>query len=170
MGKGGPNMSALQGEIAGHCPDAASVPHQANALEVQRVWSRNPDECRSPVCERAAPAIEKAGVRTWTRPRSQSSTQSCIQECSDPSLHEEGPIPGVLSSSRSEGDEAGHGASHSGAEDCHDQLDGVEKRRCVRRQISEVTNSLSVSDPRPFRRWGSSPVVPNRFWDTLGSR
>src|SRR5215469_18674544 len=64
-----------RGRTDGRCPDTASVPHQSHALEVQRVWSREPDQCRSPLRARAARAIEETCVRTWTRPRSQSSTE-----------------------------------------------------------------------------------------------
>lgn len=115
----------------GHCPDAASIPHQANALGVQRVWSRDPEQCRSAVSERAAPAIEEAGIRTWTRPRSQSSSQICIQECRDPGLYDERSVPGFLQRSGRQRHETGNGAPHLGTEDCHDQLDGMAEGSSV---------------------------------------
>ena len=85
-----------RGHSHGHYPDAASVPYQANTLEVQRIWSRDPEQCGSAICERATPAIEEASVRTGTRPRSQPSSQICIQECCGPGLYDERSVPGFL--------------------------------------------------------------------------
>ncbi len=131
-----------RGRADGHCPNTPSLPCQAAALEIQWVWGGDTHECRSSVCQWATRAIEAAGIRAGSRPRSQSPAQVFIQKCGDPGLHRERPFPGVLRGSGSERDEARDGASHPGAEDCCDHLDCLEERSRVRRQISEVTNSL----------------------------
>src|SRR5947199_16770 len=117
-----------RGRADGHCPNTPSLPCQAAALEIQWVWGGDTHECRSSVCQWATRAIEAAGIRAGSRPRSQSPAQVFIQKCGDPGLHRERPFPGVLRGSGSERDEARDGASHPGAEDCCDHLDCLEER------------------------------------------
>src|SRR5204862_6084334 len=134
--------SDLRCRADGHCLMTPSLLCQAAGLERQWVWGGVTHECRSPVCQWSTRAIEAAGIRAGPTPRSQSPAQVFIQKCGDRGLHRERPFPGVLRGSGSERDEARDGASHPGAEDCCDHLDCLEERSRVRRQISEVTNSL----------------------------
>jgi hypothetical protein len=60
---------------------------------------------------------------------------------------------------RCQGHETGDGAPDLGEEDCHDRVDRLEERSVLRRQISEATNSLSVSD-----RIRSNPWDLHRWW------
>src|SRR5216110_2141598 len=69
-----------RGRADGHCPNTPSLPCQAAALEIQWVWGGDTHECRSPVCQWATRAIEAAGIRAGSRPRSQSPAQVFIQK------------------------------------------------------------------------------------------
>src|SRR5438034_3673142 len=111
-----------RGRADGHCPNTPSLPCQAAALEIQWVWGGDTHECRSPVCQWATRAIEAAGIRAGSRPRSQSPAQVFIQKCGDPGLHRERPFPGVLRGSGSERDEARDGASHPRSEEHTSEL------------------------------------------------
>ena len=56
------------------------------------------------------------------------------------------PLRRVLRGFADQGHAAGNGAADPGQEDCHHCFDRVEERSVLRRQSSETTNSLSVSD------------------------
>jgi len=68
------------------------------------------------------------------------------QECSDHCFRQTGSVPGILRSLGSQGHATRDGTPDLGEKDCHDRSDRMEERSELRRQISEATNSLSVSE------------------------
>ena len=57
-----------------------------------------------------------------------------------------GTIPGFLCRPAGQGDEAGVGPPHTGAQDRGHYVDALEERRMFRRRICEATSSLSVNE------------------------
>ena len=135
-------------------PDTASVPHQATALDLQRVWNRDAQQCRAAFRQGRAEAREEAGLDSWAEPQSQSRSQESFQECRNRGRCQGRPVSGVLRCAGGQGNPAGDGASDSGAQDCSHHVDRLEERSALRRQTSETTNSLSVSGIR------SIPGIP----------
>ena len=57
---------------AGHSADSAQVPHQAAAMDLQRIWHRDPQQRRSPECRRAVATNEETDLHSRTEPQLQS--------------------------------------------------------------------------------------------------
>ena len=78
-----------------------------------------------------------------------------------------GPFQRVLRCAGGQGDPARDGASDSGAQDGRHHIDRLEERSALRRQTSETTNSLSVSEESvPSLEF--LPAVASRVLETLG--
>ena len=154
---------------AGHSADSAPFPHQAAAVDVQRIWHRDTQQRRSPECRRAAATSEETDLHSRTEPQLQSRSEESVQGRGDRGFEQTRSVSGVLHSFADQGHPAGDGASDLGQEDCHHRVDRVEERSVLRRPTSETTNSLSVSD-RVRSILGISLVVAVGFSRHSGSR
>ena len=102
---------------------------------------------RSPKCRRDNSNGSKKQVSdSRTKPKLQSRSEKSFKGAAIVASTKPGPFAGVLRSLVGQGHAAGDGAADPGQEDCHHRVDRVEERSELRRQISETTNSLSVSD------------------------
>ena len=77
-------------------PDTASFSYQATALDVQRVWHRDLQQCRASLRPGRAAAREEAGLGSWAESQSQSRSEELVQECRHGSRCQARTVPGVL--------------------------------------------------------------------------
>src|SRR5258708_37973012 len=71
-----------------HSADAAPLPQQAAAMEIQRFCYRDTQQCRSPLGAWAAATIQEADLSSWAQPKLQSRSEefvyggrlSCLQQ------------------------------------------------------------------------------------------
>src|SRR5207244_7953398 len=80
------------------------------------------------------------------QPRLQPRSEEFVQGGGRRGFQQARPLREVLRRSGGQRHKAGDGASDLSEKDCHDCVDRVEERSKLRRQSSETTNSLSVSD------------------------
>ena len=126
-------------------PDPTPFPHQAPAVDLQRVWDRDAQQCRASIRPGRAETREEAGLDPWAELQSQSRSEEPVQECRNRGGCQAGTVPGVLRSTGSQGNPAGDGAPDSSTQDGSYYVNRLEERSALRRQTSETTNSLSVS-------------------------
>src|SRR6202050_80764 len=149
--------------------NAASFPHQAAALELQRIWDRDAQQRRAEVRAGRAAAREEAGLDSRAESQSQSRTEERIQRCCHRGRCQGWPVQRVLRCAGGQGNQAGDGASDFGAQDGRHHVNRLEERSALRRPTSETTHSLNVSSPSVpswnfFRWWRVG------FWRHSGSR
>ncbi len=125
--------------------DTASFSHQATAMGLQRIRTRDSRQRRIPLCERATATKPGASHRAGPERKPQSRSEKYLQECRDIRQHSTGTVPGVLRCTSGEREETGDGTSHPGTEDCSDHFDDLEERSVLRRQRITSASSLSVS-------------------------
>ena len=61
--------------------NTASFSHQAAALDLERIWDRDAQQCRTAIRSGRAAAREKAGLDSRAESQSQSRTEERIQKC-----------------------------------------------------------------------------------------
>ena len=66
------------GRIAWHSADPAPFPHQAAAMDVQRIWHRDTKQRRSPECRRTAGTSEETELHSRTEPQLQSRSEESV--------------------------------------------------------------------------------------------
>jgi len=71
----GPDPS---GRGARHSADPAPIPHQAAAMDVQRIWHRDTKQRRSPECRRTARTSEESELHSRTEPQLQSRSEESV--------------------------------------------------------------------------------------------
>ena len=129
----------------GAARDAASFSHQATAVGLQRIRTRDSRQWRIPLCQRATATKPGASHRAGPERKPQSRCEKYLQECGDIRQHSTGTVPGVLRWASGQGEEAGDGATPPGTEDRSDHFDDLEERSVLRRQRITSASSLSVS-------------------------
>ena len=77
-------------------PDTTPVPHQATAVDIQRVRNRDTQQCRAAFHQGRAETCEEAGLDSRSEPKSQSRSKELIQECCNCGLCQAGSVSGVL--------------------------------------------------------------------------
>src|ERR1700691_4483068 len=142
------------------CFDAntASFPHQAAALDLQRIWHRDAQQRRAEVRAGRAAARQETTLDSRAESQSQSRTEERIQRCCHRGRCQGWPVQRVLRCAGGQGNQAGDGASDFGAQDGRHHVNRLEERSALRRPTSETTNSLNVSGASVpswnfFRRW-----------------
>ncbi len=124
------DRSDPSGSVAGHSADPAPIPHQATAVDLQRFGHRGAQQRRP---------------RDGARPATTEEEES-VQGSGSGGFDEARPVRIVLRGFSGQGHTPRNGAADFSQEDCHHCFACVEERGVLRRQSSETTNSLSVSD------------------------
>jgi transposase len=112
---------------------------------------------------------EEACTDSRAERKLQSRSEEPVQGSGGGRFDQAWPVGRVLCGSSVERHAARDGTADPGAEDCHHCFDRVEERSVLRRQSSETTNSLSVSD-RVRSILGNFSAVAVRFSRHSGSR
>ena len=149
--------------------NTASFPYQATALDLQRIWDRDAQQCRAAVRPGRTAARQEAGFDSWAESQSQSRTEESIQGCCHRGRGQGWPVPRVLRCAGGQGNPAGDGASDFGAQDGGHHLARLEERSALRRPTSETTNSLNVSS-KSVPSWNFFRWWRVGFWRHSGSR
>src|SRR6202050_971282 len=68
--------------------NTASFPYQATALDLQRIWDRNAQQCRTTFRPGRTAAREETGLGSWTESQPQSRSEEPVQECRQGMGHE----------------------------------------------------------------------------------
>src|SRR5215831_5851852 len=134
------------GRVARHCADRAPLPHQTPVVDIQRFRHRGAQQRGSSGGERPAATEEETDRDPRTEQELQSPSEEFVQECRDYRLHQARPVPRVLCGFTRQRHAARNRAADLSEKNCHHRSDRVEERGPLRRQSSETTNSLSVSD------------------------
>src|ERR1700747_87935 len=134
------------GGVAGHRADRAPLPHQTTVMDLRRFRHRGAQQRRSSGGERPVAAEEETDRDPRTEQELQSPSEEFVQGRRGCRLDPSGPIPGVLRGFSGERHATGNGQTDLSQKNCHDRFDRLEERSGLRRQSSETTNSLSVSD------------------------
>src|SRR5246127_4016317 len=140
------HRSGPSGRVAGYRADRAALSHQATIMDVQRFRHRRAQQRRSSGDQRPAATEEETDRDSRTEQELQSPSEEFVQGRRDCRLDQARPVPRVLYRFSSQRHSSGNGASDLSQKNCHHRSDCVEERGVLRRQSSETTNSLSVSD------------------------
>ena len=130
--------------VGGHTADTASVSYQAPALGLQRFWHPDQQQCRVPRCARKA-ATQRERITVRGLNRNHNHDLKNLLKGAAICGHQARSLADFYAA-RGEGYAARHGPSDPGTEDCHHHFNHMEERSELRRQTSETTNSLSVSE------------------------
>ena len=122
------------------------LPDQAAAVDLLRTGHRDAQQRRSPGGGRTTPTGKEAGGGSRAERELQSRSEEFVQGSRGGGFDEARPVRKILRGVSRQGYTPRNGAADLSQEDCHDCFDCVEERSVLRRQSSETTNNLSVSD------------------------
>src|SRR5208282_178604 len=89
---------------------------------------------------------EESPASAWAQSKSQSCYEGYLQKCGVDGEQPGGSLPRFLPGLTHQRHEAGDGSPHLGTKDCGDHFNRLEERSAFRRETTETTSSLSVSD------------------------
>ncbi len=127
----GPLRAAL---IDGPDADTAPVPQQAAAVDLQWPGSGDARQRAISLRGRTTATFQEATADSWSQSESQPRDERDLQECGPERQLSCGTIPGFLRRLAGQGNEAGDGSPHAGAQDRGHYVDTLEERRNVSTQ------------------------------------
>src|SRR5260370_41481082 len=110
-----------------------------------------------PLRGRTAATFQETPATGWAQSKSQSRYENHLQERGEYGQQRRGSVPQFLPRLAHERHEASDGPPHLGAKDSGDHSNHLEERSTFRRETTEATSSLSVSDQESVPSLGDHP-------------